>query len=160
MIYTWKDYNKNEMEFVENWLDDKARANTGIDDGWYAEYDYWTNADGQTPECDRMQPGVNYWNKLVSLGDTPIAVVELSCYEGKHHIMEIIVAPHKRSHGHGTAILQELLAHGDQIIGSWINYATSVVFTKNIASRRAFEKTGFNTAPESGDGTLLEYGFK
>ena len=119
-----------------DWLDDEAVAMTGLDEGWRAFHEYWITDGG-------MRPGEDYWCMLVCEDDTPMAVIALSLHEGCFHIMELLVKPDQRGRGLGTALLGVLLSKSEMIIGQTIEKASALIFLKNDASKKAFEKAGF-----------------
>ena len=136
MKYSWSDYTTNDIKLVEGFLDDEAVLFTGCDDGWNSFYEYWKNE----PE---MALGKNFWCKVVSEADVPIAAIAFSVCEDILTVMEIVVAPGKRNHGYGSAILTELLHNGAEILGFDIRRAKAVIYPNNFASQKLFRKVGF-----------------
>ena len=155
MRFLWRDYDPDTMAFVETWLDDAAVAMTGMEEGWRADFLYWSTAGGMTP-------GRDYWGKIVCEGETPFAAVSFCRGEAAFHIMELLVRPSLRGRGYGTALLRELLREGETILGRQIQQATAVVFPGNRPSIRAFEKAGFHLdrAHEDKDALHYRYGPK
>ncbi len=152
MRFVWDDYNPDTMGFVENWLDEYAVKETGMDDGWCEDYKYWLN-DGNTVI------GENYWCKIISESGKPFAVIAIGCHDDIYNIMEILVNPEERSKGKGAKVLKDLLGNSEEIIGKKIEIAESVIFPSNRASKKAFEKAGFvfNYAHEDGDALYYIY---
>ena len=158
MKYSWIDYEPDSMCYVEEWLDEEARRQTGMEEGgWRAEYEYWTNKDGNTPEFDCMEQGTNYWNKIIFQNCVPVGIIELSFYEGNLHVMEILVAPTLRGLGHGTDILKELMYDCESVLGKKVCSMDAVVFSNNAASRKAFEKAGYSVKSEDLENKSLSY---
>jgi RimJ/RimL family protein N-acetyltransferase len=152
MGFSWEDYQPAVTDYVEDWLDEAAVKFTGLDDGFRAFYEYWAGEDDYIP-------GENFWAKVVFDNEEPFAVVALAEYEGKVTIMEIVIAPEKRGRGMGTKMLQELLA-GDARIGFPIRKCEAVIFPDNIASQRAFEKSGFSSHHTYEDGSAVLYSYE
>ena len=150
MSYVWLDYSHADAPTVEAFLDDAARRMTGCEDGWEDYYTYWENH----PDTHM---GENFWAKVISLDDTPLAVMALFLHDGVLSVSEYIVAPDLRGKGHGSAILRDLLANSQEVIGAKINCARAVIFPGNEASIRAFEKAGFHFASAHPDGDALCY---
>lgn len=109
MNFAWYDYNPNTMDFIENWLDERAVHSTGLDEGFRAFYEYWANEDG-------FIVGENFWCKVVSESNIPLAVVAFCWHEHTILVMEIVVDPQKRGRGVGSKLLKELL-NSKEIIG-------------------------------------------
>jgi len=153
MVFDWKDYSEKYTDITEKMLDEEAIKNTGCDEGFHAFYSYWTS------ESDTKQ-GENFWCKLAFKDSDLIGVICLGLSPTKEFtIMEIIIAPDKRNQGYGSALLSELLRNANVIIGTDINIAKAVIFPKNIASQKTFEKAGFvytGTHPD-GDAWYYEY---
>ena len=151
--YVWYDYDPNTMGFIENWLDESAVKSTGLDDGFRAFYAYWANTEG-------FVVGKNFWCKVTFEKDEPFAVIAFCQHECKTIIMEVVIAPDKRSQGKGSALLKELLNNED-IIGFTIQKSEAVVYPSNIASQKAFENAGFkyhhNHNDENGDSMNYVY---
>lgn len=149
MDLVWRDYDPETMGFIEEWLDDAAVKFTGLDEGFRAFYEYWSNEDGYIP-------GRNFWCKVVSEEAEPFAAIALCEHEGKAIIMEFFVAPEKRGLGLGTKLLKELL-DGESVIGFAIEKSEAVIFPSNTASQKAFEKAGFRYHRTHEDGDALYY---
>lgn len=151
--YRWVEYTSEYAMLVESWIDDTTRKFTGCDEGWEDYFNFWKN-DPQT------QMGVNFWGKVVFLNSVPIAVISLALSDQKLVISEFIVAPTHRRRGFGSEILQELLAHGDEILGFAISTARAVIFPNNIASQKAFEKANFTFQSAHPDGDAWYYNYQ
>lgn len=147
MNYIWYDYNPKTMGFVEQWLDESAVNSTGLDEGFWAFYEYWANEDGFTV-------GKNFWCKVTFENNEPFGVIAFCQHEHKIIIMEVLIAPDKRGQGKGSTLLIELL-NNEEIIGFTIQKSEAVIYPSNIASQKAFEKAGFmyrnNHKDENGD---------
>ena len=152
MKFTWCDYNPETMNFVEDWLDEYAVRMTGMDDGFRDNYDYWVNE-------ENTEIGKNFWCKVVFENSTPFAVIELGMHKGSVTVMETVVAPEFRGQGKCLEMIRELLTNGRTIIGIDINNAEAVIFPSNIASQKAFEKSGFvyHSTHEDGDAVTYVY---
>ena len=150
MIFTWKDYDPETMEYVEKWLDKKAVRMTGMDDGWRDFYEYWANE-------EEIVVGENYWCKVVFEEEKPFAVIALALYEDNITIMETLVAPKMRGKGKGTKTIKELLDSGKNIIGVDIHKAEAVIYPSNKASQKAFENAGFRHDSTHEDGDAMNY---
>lgn len=153
MRYIWLDYIPGSMDYVEEWLDEKAVRATGLEDGWKEFDTYWKNEGG----CIN---GENYWCKVVSLrecGESPFAAIAFSLWEDSVTVMEVLLAPELRGQGHAAALLRELLENGREICGHEILRAEAVIFPDNTASRLAFQKAGFHLDRIHRDGDALYY---
>ena len=152
MKYHWIDYSAAYAPIVAPWLDAAAQKYTGCEDGWDDYFEYWKN-DSETIL------GKNFWGKLIFEDATPVAVLALAFAEGSFTICEFIVTPEKRGQGCGSAILRELLARGEKILGREIGAAQAVIYPRNIASQKAFENAGFrfHHAHPDGDAWYYQY---
>ena len=133
MIFTWEDYYNCNID--ENLiLDEEAKELTGIDCSLREFCDYW-----------KMQNNLNenFWCKNIYLNNDLIGFIVFSKNEEKLLIMELIINKEKRHKGYGYKVLKELLDNSEKIIREKINYAEAVIFLKNIASQKCFEKAGF-----------------
>ena len=151
--YGWADYSKDHREVVESFLDDEAIKSTGCDDGFEAFYTYWMS------EAD-TRLNKNFWFKVVSINQNPIAVIAVAkSPQNEFTVSEFIIAPSERKKGHGKAILNELLANSNTILGERIDLARAVIFPSNIASQKAFAGAGFDFigAHPDGDALYFEY---
>ena len=153
MTYQWYDYTRSDAAVSESFLDPVARRFTGCEEGWEDYCSYWL----REPET---RLGENFWVKLIHLEGEPVAVMALFLGDERLLVSEYILAPSMRGQGHGSAILRELLAHGEEIVGFGITRARAVIFPHNQASIRAFEKAGFRfeTAHPDGDALYYVYG--
>lgn len=149
MKFNWTDYDIS-MQFVEAWLDNETIKATGLDDGFKAFYEYWKS---------ESISNENFWCKVVSENDNPIAVIAIGKNESKHTIMEYVVKPEERNKGKGTQLLKELLENSTNISGQEITSAEAVIFPSNPASQKAFEKAGFVFSHAHEDGDALYYSF-
>ena len=152
MIFGWRDYKPNTMEYIEDWLDEGAVKNTGLDVGFREFYEYWAKEDGYVV-------GANFWCKVVFEKNEPVAVIAFGLYEGSMTIMEIVVAPEKRRMGLGSKILKELM-ECEEILGFSIQKAEAVIFPDNTVSQRAFEKAGFFHHHTYDDGSAMLYAYE
>ncbi|MBR5312519.1 MAG: GNAT family N-acetyltransferase [Clostridia bacterium] len=150
MIYQWTDYSPEYLSVIETFLDDTARTFTGCDEGWQEYY-----------ECLLKEPSVclgkNFWTKVISLDECPIAVIALGLEDGRLTVSELIVSHEMRKKGHGTKILRELLMSTQEIFGVSFRQAFAVIFPDNHASQRAFEKAGFVFESAHPDGDAWNY---
>lgn len=153
MRFIWKDYAPEKDAFVQDWLDDTAVRNTGIDDGWAEYVDYWIHEEDTVP-------GENFWCKVVSESAEPFAVLAGGLWEGVFTLSEIIVNPAMRGKGYGSAVITELLENSTAILGMEITCAKAVIFPDNIASQKAFEKAGFTFESAHPDGDAWYYIWK
>lgn len=151
MKYLWYDYQPQEMDDIETWLDEPAVKSTGLDEGFFAFYDYWAKQEG-------FVVGENFWCKVVYQGEEPLAVIALCEYEGTLNIMEMVVHPQKRGYGIGTELLKELLDNKG-ILGFDVCRSEAVIFPDNDASQKAFQKAGFRHYRTHEDGTALYYAY-
>ena len=150
MTYQWYDYTSADAPIAESFLDSAARRFTGCDEGWEDYCTYWLGE----PET---HPGENFWVKLIRLEGEPIAVMALFLGDGVLLVSEYILSPAMRGQGHGSAILRELLSHGEEILGYEIPRARAVIFPENRASIRSFERAGFGFESAHPDGDALFY---
>ncbi len=154
MRYNWKPYGSNDANLVDSWLDEDAVRNTGLEDGWQHFYAYWTaeSRTGEGKDCCF----------LISLGNTPFAVMYVAIEDGGMVISEYVVAPAMRGKGHGTAALKELLDNSAQLLNTGVSLAKAVVFSNNKASAKCFEKAGFVPVLRHGDdaGAALYYEYR
>lgn len=149
MNFVWRDYDPGTMEFVETWLDKAAVSATGLDEGFRDFYEYWAAEPG-------FSPGENFWCKVISQGEEPVALMALCHHEGETNVMELVVAPQKRGQGIGAAVLQELL-ETEEILGFAVHKSEAVIFPGNTPSQRAFEKAGYRHRRTHPDGTALYF---
>ncbi len=147
----FRDYAPSDAPIVESFFDDEALKQTGIDDfGEY--YDYFLK-EYEYAENEEVL------FKIIMIDSKPVGIIVLNDYQDMVTVMEFAIAPNMRGKGIGSSVLKELIANGKQYIGHVINYAKAVIFPKNIASIRAFEKAGFvytSTHPD-GDAAYYEY---
>ena len=153
MRFIWTDYRADDEETVEKWMDHTARRNTGCDDGW-AEY---ANA---CMEDEDTVLGENFWLMKVSGDGEPFAAIAVGLWEGELTISELVVAPEKRGHGFGSALLRELLDNSGTILGKEFESARAVIFPDNAASQKAFENAGFRFESAHPDGDAWYYTFR
>lgn len=152
MSYIWKDYHPVTMSFIESWLDTEAVNMTGIDDGWRAFHEYWITDGG-------LNPGVDYWCKVVYDAGIPFAIIAFSLSDKTVHIMELLVKPEMRGKGLGSSLICELLSDGERIMGRRIEKASAVIYPNNHASQKAFEHAGFTFDYANGDGDAWVYSY-
>ena len=150
MAFTWLDYRAEHGPLVDSWLDENAVAMTGLDMSWD---DYWhaVLADGIN------FPGCKDACKLIYENGVPVAVICFGCYGGIVTISELLVSPACRGKGVGTRILQELVAHADDLLGERPTRFCAVIFPENLPSQRAFENAGFVFDSAHEDGTSWNY---
>ncbi len=72
-------------------------------------------------------------------------------------ISEIIIAPEKRGMGYGSALIRELTENTLDIIGKNVKLFEAVIFPSNIASQKAFEKSGFKFVSSHSDDDAWYY---
>ena len=153
MRFIWTDYNAADEETVEKWMDRTARKNTGCEDGW-ADY-----ANACIEETDTVL-GENFWLMMVSEDGKPFAAIAVALWEGELTISELVVAPERRGHGLGSALLMELLNNSGAILGKEFVSAKAVIFPDNAASQKAFEKAGFRFESAHPDGDAWYYTYR
>ncbi len=150
MTYQWIDYTSDYASIVETFLDDTARKLTGCDEGWQEYYDYLVK-----------DPSIcfdkNFWAKVISAEDRPIAVIAMGLYNRTLTVSEFVVLPEVRGKGHGTAILRELLTCTQELLGVSFRRAVAVIYPNNQVSQRAFEKAGFVFESSHPDGDAWYY---
>jgi len=151
MNYVWRDYDPQTMQYIETWLDEAAVKATGLDEGFCSFYEYWANEDG-------FAVGENFWCKVVFESDEPFGVIAFSLYEHKVIVMEVLIAPEKRSQGKGSKMLQEFL-RCKEITGFAVKKSEAVIYPNNVASQKAFEKAGFqyHHSHKDEDGESMNY---
>ena len=152
MNLVWHDYDPKTMGYIETWLDEIAVKFTGLDEGFRSFYEYWAKENG-------FAVGENYWCKVVLVNDEPVAVLACSLYDAVVTIMEIVVKPENRGKGIGTKLLKELWEK-EEILGFPIQKSEAVIFPRNIASQRAFEKAGFRYHHANEDGDAWYYAYE
>lgn len=152
MSYIWKDYTPATMLFIERWFDKIAVNMTGIDDGWRAFHEYWITDGG-------LNPGIDYWCKVVYDGKIPFAIIAFCLSEETFQIMELLVKPEIRGKGLGSALICELLSDGERIIGHRIEKASAIIYPNNFASQKAFEHAGFAFEYANDDGDAWYYSY-
>ena len=146
--FIWDSYHVDHEKVVENLLDFEAVRFTGCDEGFKAFYDYWKK------ELDEN----SFWCKTIFLKEKLIAVIALAeVPDGVFTIQELIVSPDCRNMGYGSDILSELLYYSSDIIGRDIHMAKAVIFSDNLASKKAFEKAGFVCSEGDNDVLYFEY---
>lgn len=150
MRFIWRDYDKFDKSVVEEWLDDEARRTTGIDGSFEELYRYWLDKSDTTVENE-------LWCKVVFRADKAVAALLIGCHKGEFTLSEFIVDPMLRGKGIGTAVLTELIKHSVYILGKDITFVKAVIFPDNEASKRAFEKSGFNYDSTHPDGDSMYY---
>lgn len=135
---------------MDSWLDETAVAMTGLDMGWD---NYWNAV-----QADAINfPGCKDFCKLVNENGVTIAAICFGCYQGVATVSEIVVAPMCRGKGYGPRILQELVAHADDLLGERPTRFCAVIFPENLASQRAFLKAGFVLDHSNEDPAALHY---
>ena len=153
MNFKWLDYSSVFADTVKRFLDEEAIRMTGIDEGFNDYYNYWVNEENTVI-------GENFWCKVIFKNEKPVGVVALGrAPDGEFVLSEIIVSPTMRGHGVGSAVLNELLYNGEDIIGQKIEKSMAVIFPDNIASQKCFEKAGFkfHSAHPDGDAWYYKY---
>ena len=150
MKFQWTDYSAEDAPMVDRWLDADAVAMTGLDMLWD---DYWNAVLADAVNF----PGCKDYCKMVRENGMAVAAVCFGRYEGVATVSEIVVVPQFRGRGYGTRILQELIAHSDELLGEKVGKICAVIFPANVASQRAFEKAGFVCDYAHEDGTALHY---
>ena len=148
MKFIWKNYDPDKMPFVEDWIDEQAASNTGIDNGFRSFHEYWITE-------GKLSPGKDYWCKVVYNDDGPFAVIAFSLCDNSVHIMVMIAKPDVRGKGCGTSLLSELISDSNSIFNHKIIKSTAIIFPNNSASRKAFENAGFVLENSSDDGDVL-----
>lgn len=149
MNFVWRDYNSKSMGDIEKWLDDVAIKSTGLEDGFCGFYEYWANEEG-------FVVGQNFWCKVIYENDAPFAFIGFCYHECKVVIMEFVIQPQKRAQGNGSKILKQLIEKRE-FISAPIQRFEAVIFSSNIASKRAFENAGFKLHHIHADGDALYY---
>ncbi|MBQ4575835.1 MAG: GNAT family N-acetyltransferase [Clostridia bacterium] len=149
-LFNWIDYSDEYAILVESWLDDEAVKFTGIDQGWAAYYDYCIND---------LSPLVNgeIYIKIACDEKNPFGIFCLCNVDGTYSISEIFISPEKRGMGYGSKALQDMLLHSEEIFGVEIVIAKTVIFPNNTASKKAFEKAGFEFESAHPDGDAWYY---
>lgn len=152
MNFIWQDYEAFDKAVIEAWLDFEARKMTGINDSFEELYRYWQSESAS---------GKELWCKVVLQADLPVAVVLVGCCEDEFTVSELIVAPNLRGKGLGTAVVSELIKHSAEILDMHRRVESirfkAVIYPDNGASRRAFEKSGFNYDRTHPDGDAMYY---
>ena len=100
MIFEWINYQLEDAGLVDSWMDAKAVAMTGIDQGWDA---YWNAVTADA----KNYPGCRDFCKIVRKNGMAVAAVVYGSYRGIATVSEIIVDPLQRGKGLGTQILLE-----------------------------------------------------
>ena len=142
-----------DKRVIENWFDEEARLYTGIDGSFEELYLYWRGKNNISSEN-------KIWCKVVFQDDNPVAVLLIGCHKEEFTVSELIVAPVDRGKGVGTAVLNELIEHGIDILGKDIISAKAVIFPNNIASKIAFENAGFIYEATHPDGDAEYYVYR
>ena len=150
MHFTWKEYAVQDAPLLDSWLDEEARANTGVEDGFDDYCAYWFSQ-------EETKVGENFWVKLFCLEGVPVGVVAIALWEGVFTVSELLVDPARRGQGLGSMALRELLEHGKVILGVPVASARAVIFPDNLASQKAFEKAGFRFEQAHPDGDAWYY---
>jgi RimJ/RimL family protein N-acetyltransferase len=150
MTYEWIDYSFEYKEMVDSWIDSEAEKFTGCDDGFDEYYKYWVTE----PET---KIGENFWAKIIIENGMPVGIIAIALWEDVFTISEFIICPNKRGKGIGTSALLELLVQSKKVLGIEIEKAYAVIFPKNIASQKVFEKVGFVFCSEHPDGDAWNY---
>jgi RimJ/RimL family protein N-acetyltransferase len=144
MLFDWKEYDNSQASSVEAWLDAEAVKGTGLDNGFDDFFNYWKNEDGMD----------NFKAFVIFDRAEPIAVIAIDLYENFVKVMEIVVAPSKRSQGYGSKILNELTESAPNLFSDKISGYEAVIFPSNIASQRAFAKCGYHIEFKDPEGDL------
>lgn len=150
MQYQWVDYRRSDAETVESWFDQEAVKYTGCDDGWSGYFEYWVNA----PETVLNE---NFFAKLILEHGEAIGIMAIFVERDWHYVQEFIISPDRRGLGIGSEVLKEFLEDGEYIVGKVIKNAEACIFPSNAASRRAFEKAGFQYSHSHPDGDACYY---
>ncbi len=149
MHFQWKSYTPADAALVDAWLDAEAIRETGIDEGWQTFYDFWMT---EHPAEDSRD-----YCYLVLEKECAFAVIYTSLTNGVLTVSELIVAPEKRGHGLGSALLTELIENADLLLGTVPTAVHAVIFPDNIASQKAFARAGFVLASKHPDGDAWYY---
>ena len=150
MIFEWINYQLEDAGLVDSWMDAKAVAMTGIDQGWDA---YWNAVIADA----KNYPGCRDFCKIVRKNGMAVAAVVYGSYRGIATVSEIIVDPTRRGKGLGTQILRDLVAHSDELLSGQAHEFCAVIFPDNLPSQKAFTKAGFVLDHVHEDGTVLYY---
>ena len=153
MNFTWSDYKTEHAALVDSWLDDTAIKMTGIEDGFDEEW-------RATLDEAKNFPGCKDFCKIVSQNGVPFAAVKYGFYQNNATVSVIIVDPTQRGNGRGSAVLRELVANTNTLVGEKVDKFDAVIFPSNISSQKAFEKAGFVFDCAHEDGDALYYTFK
>ena len=153
MNFTWTDYKTENAALVDSWLDDTAVRMTGIEDGFDDEW-------RATLDEAKKFPGCKDFCKFVGENGVPFAAVKYGFYQNNATVSVIIVDPTQRGKGRGSAVLRELVANTNTLVGEKVDNFDAVIFPSNAASQKAFEKAGFVFGYAHEDGDALYYTFK
>lgn len=153
MNFTWADYIPEYAVLVDSWLDDTAIKMTGIEDGFDEEW-------RATLDEAKNFPGCKDFCKIVSQNGVPFAAVKYGYYQDNATVSVIIVDPAQRGKGRGSAVLRELVANTNTLVGEKVDKFDAVIFPSNASSQKAFEKAGFLFDYAHEDGDALYYTFK
>ena len=150
MTYRYIDYTPADEELVDSWIDNDAEYYNGLEDGFGVYYRCWENE-------PHTIFGENFWIKIVCRADEPIGVVVLCLSQDTIDFAQIFLAPAERGKGIGTAVVQDVLKHDKEIIGTEITTAEACIFPSNTASQKMFEKAGFRFDRAHEDGDIWYY---
>ena len=153
MKFNWFTYNDEYKAIVDSWLDDDARRFTSIEDSWDDYVNYWfENSDPDKNEY--------FWSKVVAdENSVPFGVIAIGLCDGVFCISEYLIDPKKRNKGYGSTALKELLLNSEKIIGEKIECANAVIYPKNIASKKVFNKAGFAYVSTHPDGDAMYFSY-
>ncbi len=136
MKFSWMDYALEDT--VESWIDEETKSLTGLSEGFHAFFDYWKDNEEQ----DSMY-NENFWCKIISKDEQPLAVIAFGLWDDSINIMELILMQCDRNKGYGPQIIQELLDESQWICGYPIFRANTSILEHNIPAQKAFKKVGF-----------------
>lgn len=143
----WIDYDKTFAHLVDSWLDAYAVSMTGIADGWD---EYWSAVCADAVNF----PGCEDFCKVIFENSVPIAVLCYGIFEGTMTVSEIVVSPAFRGKGIGSKLIKELV---DKSGSDAVTQIEAVVYPRNIASQKAFQKAGFHLEGTTEDGVDLVF---
>lgn len=152
-MFLWKDYESKYAQIVDSWLDAEAVAMTGLDDGWE---DYWSAVKADSVHF----PGCEDFCKIIFEESVPFAAICFGIYQNTMTISEIVVDPRLRGQGRGTQLLAELVQMAKKYESNKVNRVTAVVYPKNVASQKAFQKAGFHLEKKTEDGVDLIFTYQ
>lgn len=148
--FVWDDYSEKYKDLISDWTDDEA-LKFAINTTWHDEYMYYL------AEAE-YEYNKGFFCKIVFDAETPIAVLILLTGDGfPVTVNPMIINPSLRGKGYGTEIVRQLISNIDELVPNHSDIIEAGVDIENTASRRIFEKNGFEMTKIHPGGDFVFY---